>query len=72
MHFIPTSSFWLNLVERWFREITDKLPIFNPASILNSVVLPLPFRPTTPMIFPASIEKFTSSSTKRLPYFLVR
>jgi len=23
MHFIPTSSSWLNLVERWFREITD-------------------------------------------------
>lgn len=22
--FIPTSSSWLNLVERWFREITDK------------------------------------------------
>src|SRR5208282_1271549 len=24
MHFIPTSSSWLNLVERWFRDITDK------------------------------------------------
>jgi transposase len=24
MHFIPTSSSWLNLVERWFLEITDK------------------------------------------------
>jgi transposase len=24
MHFIPTSSSWLNLVERWFRQITDK------------------------------------------------
>jgi transposase len=24
MHFIPPSSSWLNLVERWFREITDK------------------------------------------------
>ena len=23
LHFIPTSSSWLNLVERWFREITD-------------------------------------------------
>src|SRR5438067_411051 len=23
-HFVPTSSSWLNLVERWFREITDK------------------------------------------------
>ncbi len=24
MHFTPTASSWLNLVERWFREITDK------------------------------------------------
>ena len=24
LHFIPTSSSWLNLIERWFREITDK------------------------------------------------
>lgn len=23
-HFIPTSSSWLNMVERWFREITNK------------------------------------------------
>lgn len=24
LHFTPTSSSWLNMVERWFREITDK------------------------------------------------
>lgn len=24
LHFIPTSSSWLNMIERWFREITDK------------------------------------------------
>jgi transposase len=24
LHFIPTSASWLNLIERWFREITDK------------------------------------------------
>jgi transposase len=23
-HFVPTSSSWLNLVERWFKELTDK------------------------------------------------
>ena len=23
-HFTPTSSSWLNLVERWFRELTEK------------------------------------------------
>lgn len=24
IHFTPTSSSWLNLIERWFRELTDK------------------------------------------------
>jgi transposase len=24
IHFIPTSSSWLNLVERWFRDLTEK------------------------------------------------
>jgi transposase len=24
MHFIPTSSSWLNLIERWFRDITEQ------------------------------------------------
>jgi len=24
MHFTPTSSSWLNLVERWFKELTEK------------------------------------------------
>jgi len=25
LHFTPTSSSWLNLVERWFRELTDRV-----------------------------------------------
>jgi hypothetical protein len=25
LHFTPTSSSWLNLVERWFGELTSKL-----------------------------------------------
>jgi transposase len=25
MHFIPTSSSWLNLIERWFGQLTDKM-----------------------------------------------
>ena len=24
MHFTPTSSSWLNLIERWFRDITER------------------------------------------------
>jgi transposase len=34
-HFIPTSSSWLNMVERWFRELTDK-------AIRNGVFLSVP------------------------------
>ena len=26
LHFTPTSSSWINLVERWFSELTTKLP----------------------------------------------
>ena len=24
LHFTPTSSSWLNLIERWFKELTDR------------------------------------------------
>jgi len=24
VHFVPTSSSWLNLIERWFGELTNK------------------------------------------------
>ena len=24
LHFTPTSSSWLNVIERWFKELTDK------------------------------------------------
>ncbi len=24
LHFVPTSCSWLNLIEGWFRELTDK------------------------------------------------
>ena len=41
MHFTPTSSSWLNLVERWFREITDKRirrGVFRSVSELVSAI----------------------------------
>lgn len=41
LHFIPTSSSWLNQVERWFRELTDKnlrRGIFpNVPTLINSI-----------------------------------
>ena len=41
LHFTPTSSSWLNLVERWFRERTDKAlhrGSFNSAPELITVI----------------------------------
>jgi transposase len=35
LHFIPTSSSWVNLIERWFRELTGKRirrGVFHPSS----------------------------------------
>jgi len=41
MHFIPTSSSWLNLIERWFRELTEKMirrGVFNSvAALIESI-----------------------------------
>ena len=42
MHFIPTSSSWLNLIERWFREITTKRlrrgTFRNVAQLIEAIV----------------------------------
>lgn len=41
MHFIPTSSSWLNLVERWFREITTKRirrGVFSSVDVLVAAI----------------------------------
>jgi hypothetical protein len=32
-HFTPTSSFWLNLVERFFRDLTDLITARSFASV---------------------------------------
>jgi transposase len=42
IHFIPTSSSWLNLIERWFRELTDKrirLGTFSSVPDLVEVIM---------------------------------
>ena len=41
-HLIPTSSSWLNLLERWFREITDKRirrGVFHSAAELTAAIM---------------------------------
>jgi hypothetical protein len=40
-HFVPTSSSWLNMVERWFRELTDKAirrGVFRSVSELEKAI----------------------------------
>ena len=42
MHFIPTSSSWLNLVERWLRNITDRRirrGVFKTVDALVTVIM---------------------------------
>lgn len=38
MHFIPTSSSWLNVVERWFRELTQKCLKRNSFQNVSSLI----------------------------------
>jgi len=41
LHFTPTSSSWLNLVERWFKELTDKRlrrGAFNSVAALTEAI----------------------------------
>ena len=38
MHFTPTSSSWLNLIERWFRELTEKCIRRGAFSSVDSLI----------------------------------
>jgi len=38
LHFIPTSSSWLNLVERWFKELTDRMLRRNAFSSVPTLI----------------------------------
>ena len=41
LHFTPTSSSWLNLVERWFKELTDRRlrrGVFNSVGVLIDAI----------------------------------
>lgn len=62
LHFIPTSSSWLNLVERWFRELTDKAlrrGSFNSVpDLINSIhaYLEAHNQEPTPFVWTATAE----------------
>ena len=55
MHFIPTSSSWLNMIERWFRNITDKAirrGVFNSVpSLIEAIQQYLDAHNANPKIF---------------------
>lgn len=42
IHFIPTSCSWLNLIERWFRELTEKRirrgTFYNVRSLIDAIM----------------------------------
>ena len=42
LHFTPTSSSWTNLIERWFKEFTDRMlrrGVFTSVSELQAAIL---------------------------------
>jgi len=66
MHFTPTSASWLNLVERWFREITDKRirrGIFKSVNALVAAImeyLEANNADPKPFVWTASVETIIS------------
>jgi transposase len=63
LHFIPTSSSWLNLVERWFRDLTDKRirrgSFYSVGELIAAIqeYMDENNRQPKPFVWTASIEK---------------
>lgn len=70
LHFIPTSSSWLNLVERWFREITDKRlrrgSFENVPALINAITDYLDNHNQNPKVFvwSAPVERIMAKIAK--------
>ena len=70
VHFTPTSSSWLNLVERWFREITDKRirrGVFRSVAELEAAIteyLSTHNAAAKPFIWTSSAEKILEKVTR--------
>jgi transposase len=70
LHFIPTSSSWLNMVERWFREITDKRirrgSFKNVPVLISAINNYIETHNQNPKVFvwSASVEKIMSKISK--------
>lgn len=70
LHFIPTSSSWLNMVERWFREITDKRirrgSFYNVPSLIKAITEYIGNHNQNPKIFiwSAPVERILEKISK--------
>lgn len=70
LHFIPTSSSWLNMVERWFREITDKRirrgSFKNVPELIDAITQYLDSLNQNPRVFiwSASVERIMTKIAK--------
>jgi len=70
LHFIPTSSSWLNLVERWFREISDKRirrgSFKNVPMLIEAIKAYLNIHNQNPKVFvwSAPVERILSKISK--------
>jgi transposase len=70
LHFIPTSSSWLNLVERWFRDITDKRirrgSFHNVPALIDAITQYLQNHNQNPKVFvwSASVEHLMAKIAK--------
>ena len=56
LHFTPTSSSWLNLVERWFRELTEKAIRRGVFYSVPDLTAAIEHTPTTSTIRPQTIH----------------
>ena len=70
LHFIPTSSSWLNLVERWFRELTQKALkrgiFFSVPDLEQAIAAYLQSwnEAPTPFVWTATVESIMAKITK--------
>lgn len=70
LHFTPTSSSWLNMVERWFREITDKRirrgSFQNVPDLIAAITQYIECHNQNPHVFvwTASVEKIMTKIAK--------
>jgi transposase len=70
LHFTPTSASWLNLVERWFRELTDKRirrGVFHSVGELTAAIedyIEQNNQAPKPFVWAASAERILSKVSK--------